>query len=111
MPKELKAEQIDRWLADEALVARANFAENREHWFVAVGPKRSGSAPAGGILWCDFRELRPTLGVKQIFGHTPGPNPKWISKENICLDTYLDYFAILQDGQLSVEPFVTEETQ
>ncbi len=42
-----------------------------------VGPRRGGSAPFGGILWCDWNEPKNS-NFNQVFGHTPMTGgPTW----------------------------------
>ena len=39
-----------------------------------VDRERSGTAPIGGIFWCDFSSISPSVEaslIPQIFGHTP----------------------------------------
>jgi hypothetical protein len=46
---------------------------DRHHIF-HVGPERGGNAPVGGIFWCDFSSISPSVEasiIPQIFGHTP----------------------------------------
>jgi hypothetical protein len=108
VPAGLKPDVLDRWLAAEAQTARVSFAAGKTHWFVSVGSKRGGRSPAGGILWCDFGELVPIPEVRQIFGHTPAPEPRWIGKTQLCLDTNLgrgpQHLAIIKDGAIEVRP-------
>ena len=84
------------------------FAAGKTHWFISVGTKRGGRSPAGGILWCDFGEFAAVPGVHQIFGHTPGVQPRWIGNDQLCLDTNLSrgprHYAIIEDGAIEVRP-------
>jgi hypothetical protein len=44
------------------------------HPIFHVGPERGGNAPVGGIFWCDFSSISPSVEasmIPQIFGHTP----------------------------------------
>jgi hypothetical protein len=44
------------------------------HPIFHVGPERGGNAPIGGIFWCDFSSISPSMEaatINQIFGHTP----------------------------------------
>jgi hypothetical protein len=48
--------------------------ELHQHPIFHIGPDRSGSAPVGGIFWCDFSSISPSLEaslIPQIFGHSP----------------------------------------
>ena len=109
VPAGLHPDVLDLWLTAEAQKARASFAADLTHWFASVGANRGGRSAAGGILWCDFRELRPVPGVRQIFGHTPADHPRWIGKDHLCLDTNMGqgprHYAVVTDGALKVRPF------
>lgn len=44
------------------------------HPIFHVGPERGGCAPVGGMFWCDFSSISPSVEawiIPQIFGHTP----------------------------------------
>ena len=106
VPAGLHPDVLDRWLAAEAQKARASFASDKAHWFASVGHKRGGPSSAGGILWCDLREFRAVPGVRQVFGHSPAKQPRWIGKGQLCLDTNLgsgpQHYAILKAGAIEV---------
>ena len=106
-PEETSLDRIVKWLDAEARAARKSFADGKTHWFIAVGPKRGGMAPAGGILWCDHRELRPIPGLRQIYGHTPSHEVRWY-RDHLCLDTNVGYgpqhYAVIEDGKITVRP-------
>jgi hypothetical protein len=106
VPAGLHPDVVDRWLTAEAKKARTSFASGRLHWFSAIGPKRGGNSAAGGILWCDWHELQPTPGVRQVCGHTPADRPRWIGQDLLCLDTNLghgpQHFAVVKDGAVEV---------
>ncbi len=55
-----------------------------------IGKYRGGSAPYGGLFWCDFNvEFDPVPGLNQIFGHTRGKGLR--QNDNAwCIDA-LDY--------------------
>jgi hypothetical protein len=45
-----------------------------QHPIFHVGRERGGTAQIGGIFWCDFSSISPSLEasmIPQIFGHTP----------------------------------------
>jgi len=45
-----------------------------QHPIFHVGRERGGDAPVGGIFWCDFSSISPSVEafkIPQIFGHTP----------------------------------------
>ena len=111
VPAGLYPDVLDRWLAAEAQTARVSFAAEKTHWFVSVGVNRGGRAPAGGILWCDFSEFTAMAGVRQIFGHTPAAQPRWIGTEQLCLDTNLGrgprHYAIINEGAVEIRALPT----
>jgi hypothetical protein len=93
---------LSAWLTRESLHATAAFTSGQPHWFAAIGYLRGGELPAGGILWCDWREKR--YPVKQLCGHTPS---RWVRRDGIgsvCLDTNVrngvESYAIITDGAL-----------
>lgn len=48
--------------------------ELERHPIFHVGPERGGDDAVGGIFWCDFSKLSPSIEawiIPQIFGHTP----------------------------------------
>lgn len=100
---------VDEWLFMEDKAARKAFAAGREHWYIAVGPKRGGTARAGGILWCDHRELEPVARVRQIYGHTPADHIRRIGQDHICLDTNTghgpQHYAVVEDGKVATRLF------
>lgn len=68
-----------------------------------AGWARGGSLPKGGILWQDWNEeFEPVGGLRQIVGHTPGKEPRF-KGDNVCLDTHLEHFGILEDGELTIK--------
>lgn len=97
---------LAEWLTKEERAAREAFAAARSYWFIEVGAFRGGTRPAGGILWCDHRELIAIPGVRQIYGHTPGKQPRWLGNHSLCLDTNLGkgprHFAIVMEGTVTV---------
>jgi hypothetical protein len=75
----------------------------RIHWMVGAGASRGGRFDMGGINWQDYKEFKPTEGVKQLFGHTPGLEPRK-NGNSWCGDCYVErtpcqYIAITTDGQ------------
>ncbi|NIU00684.1 MAG: hypothetical protein GWN01_07025, partial [Nitrosopumilaceae archaeon] len=65
-------------------------------------PLRGGMDAYGGIVWCDYDEFEPIPGVKQIFGHTADQVPKRYNNENICIDTFLMYYAIYDGSKMEI---------
>jgi hypothetical protein len=104
-PEGTSLDRIVKWLDAEARAARKNFADGKSHWFIEVGSKRGGRAPAGGILWCDHRELSPIPGLRQIYGHTPSHEVRWC-RDHLCLDTAMghgpQHYAMVEDGKVTV---------
>jgi hypothetical protein len=97
---------LPKWLEKEEKAARQAFDQGKDHWFVETGTMRGGLYPAGGILWCDHGELRPIPKVRQIYGHTPGFEPRWAGSDHLCLDTAVEngpqHFAIVENGVVTV---------
>lgn len=63
-----------------------------------VSPYRGGRDAFGGILWCDYEEFIDIPDTKQIFGHTHGELRQ--TENHICLDTWLKYYAIYENGKM-----------
>jgi hypothetical protein len=97
---------LPKWLESEGKAAGRAFDQDKEHWFVETGFNRGGLHPSGGILWCDHGELKPISGVRQIYGHTPGFEPRWAGSDHLCLDTAIEggphHFALVDDGAVTV---------
>jgi len=96
----------------------------------AAGWSRGGRQQHGGILWADWSEFSPVSGVNQIVGHTPHDVPeitvklasgavkhynaiewaynkealkaKQLQSINFALDTHLNHFAIITDGDVEI---------
>jgi hypothetical protein len=102
---------LPKWLEKEEKVACSAFNQGKGHWFVEPGSMRGGLHPAGGILWCDHGELRPISKIRQIYGHTPGYEPRWTGADHLCLDTAIEngphHFAVVEDGVVSVRKLNT----
>ena len=71
--------------------------------FHAVSPVRGGRDKYSGILWSDTSEFVPIPGIKQIFGHTNQHEPLWFGKDNVCIDTWLKYYAVYEDSKLEIK--------
>lgn len=80
------------------------------HPLLGIGAARGGLQNVGGCVWLDWNhEFQPVPELKQIVGHTMGDKPRW-NGENLCLDTQLRNFAIIEDGRVTVHDVkVTEE--
>jgi hypothetical protein len=94
-------EKAVKLLEDETPDAMKCLKTRQKHWFYGAGKARGGSEDFGGILWCDaFDEFRVIPDVNQIFGHTivGVENPFLVAEGNICLDTNLNHYIILENG-------------
>jgi hypothetical protein len=64
-------------LSDHINTIFRGFVENNylaQHPIFHVGPERGGADPVGGIFWCDYSKISPSMEawrIPQIFGHTP----------------------------------------
>jgi len=74
----LKANKISLFmLSDYINRIFREFVEKNDldrHPIFHVGRERGGNAPVGGIFWCDFSSISPSVEafiIPQIFGHTP----------------------------------------
>jgi hypothetical protein len=75
---------------------------------VRAGWARGGNQEYGGLTWLDWNdEFEPIEGVKQIVGHSRGDEPRW-KGDNVCIDCDLKYYAIIEDGKLTVHPTEAE---
>lgn len=96
---------ISTWLYGEAASVKAAIQNMEPHWIFGCGVIRGGFDKCGGLLWCDLKEFIPTLGLKQIFGHSFGREPRWINEENVCLDTGLNHYGLIIDGRLEIKRY------
>lgn len=105
--KEKIMDDIYELLAENVGFANRSIKDGSQfhHWFTAVGKVRGGSANCGGLLWCDKFEFVPIKGVRQVFGHTKVPTPRWINENNLLLDTGLKHYALLDDGKIIVKEY------
>lgn len=74
--------------------------------------RAEGDAPSGP-LWLRWNEFEPITNVNQIVGHTWQESPQWKNTEdskNLNLDTHLEYYAILEDGEVTTHPAPQSET-
>ena len=91
-------------LEEEALDALYRRDESHPLLFFCSAA-RGGRDPFSGPLWMDWGDFRPISGFNQVVGHTPLRNPDEFSRAdstNWCLDTHLNHYAVLDDGQLSI---------
>lgn len=79
------------------------------HHLVECGEGRGGLRNAiGGVTWQDWRdEFEPIEGFNQIVGHTRGKEVRKKvaeNSENYCIDTLLEYVAIVDgNGEVTIE--------
>ncbi len=85
--------------------ALAALRANESHWLFRAGTARGGFQRCGGITWCDWNEFEPILGLNQVFGHTPGREPRNDNSGgcfNVCLDTHFQHYALVQSGEVTI---------
>jgi hypothetical protein len=94
-----------RWIESIAQDAELRLADGEMHPFVDAGRGRGGRMKAGGITWLDWdQEFQSIPGLNQIVGHSAGAFVRHLNAENsknYCLDTHLDDYAVIEDGQLT----------
>lgn len=100
----------DKYLNDDLdahlLKVYRTLAEGSLPELLRVGMSRGGNYKTGGITWLDWEEeFEPVPGVKQIVGHTRGKKPRW-NGDNLCLDTNLKHYAIIEDGVVTTHDVV-----
>lgn len=102
-PRLFKTEEsIQDFMERNSKEAFAALRKGSSHSFYGVGYSRGGNSPVGGVTWLDFeKEFKPIDGVKQCAGHSPDREPRW-KGDNVCIDTFLNYYAIIEDGKLTV---------
>ena len=118
---------IPRSRIDELCATAIEHARSRipELVLSAVGHACGGQCQKGGIVWQRWYEFDPTPGINQIVGHTPSrrvqhrtrmleermledkifvqqedANGEFVS-DNYCLDTVLNHYGILENGEVS----------
>lgn len=89
--------EIVQWVADAEAALRAGL----QHPAFLAGVDRGGLQKFGGILWCDWQELKPIPSVRQLVGHTPAAEVRF-RRNDVCLDTHLRHYGVLEDGKLSI---------
>lgn len=85
-----------------------SFALGTGHPLVYAGRSRGGFQRLGGLTWLDWSEFKPIEGVTQIVGHTRGREVRF-KGDNVCLDTHLNNYAILDTETKKLEVFKTCE--
>lgn len=118
-------EKVSKFLDDHYSRAKFALEAGGNHWLFAAGWTRGGLEKYGGCTWEDFGAFIPTP-FPQIVGHTPLKTPvfKTMNKnggianfasndaqvqdfkgKKFCLglDTHLNHYAILEDGELTIK--------
>jgi len=70
------------------------------HRLYNCSSSRGGRDAYSGIVWCDYEEFVDIPDIKQIFGHTCRDLRQ--TKNHICIDTRLNYYAVY-DGEMKVK--------
>lgn len=107
-------DSISSFLEEEQLQAYRALKNSgaHSHWMFTAGRARGGRQIYGGLTWCDANEeFSPIHAIKQIFGHTPrrslaglyNREDMNVGKDNLCIDTGLNHYAILEDGKMTVK--------
>ena len=81
-----------------------NFIMGVNDSLLQAGRGRGGRG-MGGITWQDWdREYSPLEGIRQIVGHTPHAEPRWLGQD-LCLDTHLGHVALMdcETGAITIE--------
>ena len=97
--KRRSKDDIFEWVANAQNALLAGVA----HPALLAGFDRGGSQKTGGILWCDWNSFRPIPQFRQILGHTPGNDVRF-KRGDVCLDTNLKDYGLLEDGKLTILP-------
>jgi hypothetical protein len=113
-------ESISEYLymeSNQAILNLGNHA-NTPHWFYGAGRARGGRLRRGGLTWLDFDyEFEPIEGIKQIVGHTNRESGtveqhhlegfgNVAEANNICIDTFLNEYVIVQYGKLFIKKYI-----
>jgi hypothetical protein len=107
---------LEEWLKTQIYQAEIAALDGYSHWFFAAGRARGGSRPIGGLVWCDFDvEFEGVPDLRQVVGHTPRKvlncddaafyAEYGKDKDNICLDTHLNHYGILLNGQITIKAY------
>lgn len=106
--KVFNKEEMSKWLEAQVEESEKFILENKPHWVFGVGKSRGGWAAIGGMNWCDFRdEFEPINGIKQIMGHTAAKNVRASANEDLCIDTFLNHYAVITDnGKPEIKAYI-----
>lgn len=107
-------QDVKSWLNDQQEEAQVRLRRKMlRHWMFTAGRARYGSAPFGGLTWCDLDEFAPLNDINQVFGHTP-QRRVWkydgnkrnsdlaVNSENYCLDTDLAFYGSFDGKKLDI---------
>lgn len=95
------AADVHTLLPIEAADCMRQMEAGNSHYLIEAGADRGGWRRHGGINWVDFGKFEPIPGVKQLFGHTLGSEPR-NKDDNWCIDTKLEHYALITDGELTI---------
>lgn len=103
---------VKAYLASEEAKVNEKLNKRLSHPFWECGWARGGDcAVGGGLLWNDWSEFVPILGINQLFGHSP--SSKGIirkidiiedggSTKNLCIDTHSMHYAVYFEKEMIV---------
>lgn len=105
---ELNLQEIEKWLEKESEKANTLGLIGKKHWFWQLGPGRGGVWPHGGLLWEDWEYFDSIPEIRQCVGHTcqhpTNSSELWHRDgENLCLDSNLNYYGVLENGQITIK--------
>lgn len=102
----IDVDEIKNNLEKDSILANKALYNNESHWFYRTGFSRGGNQEFGGIVWLDFNEeFMPIKGLKTIQGHTRQREPAYKGKDNLCLDTDSNHYALVKNGQITIKKF------
>lgn len=76
------------------------------HFLLGCGRIRGGRQAIGGINWMDWDEFLPIPRLNQVVGHTQAKKVRyknWPTSENVCLDTRMRHYAVIEDGEIEIK--------
>ena len=106
-PLQSERDNIER-LYTEWEEDKVTFPLNPFHWIIDVGTCRGGDSQVGSPVWLDWNvEFQPLDYVRQIVGHTNGPDVRTKfghTEEEIdyCLDAYRSVCAIVTPEKVEI---------
>lgn len=87
--------------------ARICLQSQQNHVVTRPGSRLAIWDKVGGLIWADWEdEFEPIPGIHQILGHSCSVSEPYRTKMgkgsvNYCLDCYLEYYFILENGGIS----------